>query len=469
MLRNGICCWLAVLVALLAPGCRRRTGALPSEPQDTEAKGTAVAPVERDTGVDNLSPKTSKAVLAIMADLDAFLLRLKYHGGQGDGAHESILLRVSDASGRTHPGWPGIRIAREQAGRIVDHLAVSGFFDEALDLTKVSTGPPLGSRYTIMISSGDDARYLRDWGWGQEMSKRLWALRKVLEHDAARAMDKLLKQLAEQEARDRARPKFTPRERLARAEKAFGERRYDDCLTEAKEALAAGATEMEADGAYTMMGTAYEFMGDLDAAIRMYRRGIEIAKKHHPKGSTQARLGPRIRNLEMRLRREGPREKVPAVVWGRLVDDSLQTGLSCERKSYEAGEHMELTVHVRNAGRKVSRAVADPEDPNFWKNCRPTFSPAGGGTPIVATRIGEVGESYKIRDVRFAVDERRATSLSIKKGRWNFRKLTRSRPRPGRGKSLYELPPGKYFLTVKVGGVTSGGVEIEITAKGEAD
>lgn len=94
-------------------------------------------------------------------------------------------------------------------------------------------GPPIGPCYHLFLSAGDGARYAEDLGWGPEMRVRLWALRKILEGDAARAMDKLLKQLAEQEAMERLRPKFTPRERLERAEKAFGERRWDDCLGEA--------------------------------------------------------------------------------------------------------------------------------------------------------------------------------------------------------------------------------------------
>ena len=85
-------------------------------------------------------------------------------------------------------------IDRKQAEKIIAHLLAEGFLaNSALRGGFTSYAAPKGPVCTLEAHSWNKAIYFyEDLGWGPKMVSRLDGLRKVLDGDAAKAMDVLL-------------------------------------------------------------------------------------------------------------------------------------------------------------------------------------------------------------------------------------------------------------------------------------
>jgi len=97
------------------------------------------------------------------------------------------------------PDWVFVRIDERQINAVVDFLLEDGFFARAIDLSKTTVAPIKGPACTLSVSghgAGRVAMFYEDLGWGPKILRRLGGLRKVLDGDAGKAMDKLLKGLA---------------------------------------------------------------------------------------------------------------------------------------------------------------------------------------------------------------------------------------------------------------------------------
>lgn len=150
--------------------------------------------------------KTFKVTLNAIADLTAerirslrgasgnFWLSLSYHG-PSDKAHPSLRLRTPERSPKPGPNVLDVHISRGQAGKIIDQLAADGLLARSDNTHARPRLRPTGPTYVLAISS-DKTRFEEDMGWDLEMLSRLDALRKVLDGDAPKAMDKLLARMA---------------------------------------------------------------------------------------------------------------------------------------------------------------------------------------------------------------------------------------------------------------------------------
>lgn len=126
----------------------------------------------------------------LMADLESFSLTLEYHGKQTGAPMRNLRLSTTAEEAAAPSGpWVSCRISRTvQATAIIEHLRDSGMLNPPISLP---AGSIRGPCYVLAVRAGDTA-VTKDLGWGLGMLARLDALRKVLDGDAAKAMDGLM-------------------------------------------------------------------------------------------------------------------------------------------------------------------------------------------------------------------------------------------------------------------------------------
>ncbi len=137
---------------------------------------------------------TAERVKKLKASIDSFILALRYHGPQDKPLYRSVVLSVPRADVKAMPGFDHYTISEKQAEKIIDHLADDGFLGKALDVTNAKIDPPGGPFYSMQVNVGK-MRLYKHLGWDLKMLERLDGLQKVLDGDAAKAMNKLLKPL----------------------------------------------------------------------------------------------------------------------------------------------------------------------------------------------------------------------------------------------------------------------------------
>ncbi len=136
--------------------------------------------------------KTRKAVDMLKADVDSFRLMIQFLGAPGQPFHTIELLTKRVPREETPGHWAGDAIiSKELAGRIIDHLADTGFFQRARigDVAEAARAPQWAYRLYLRGAGTSFDEVLL---WDVKMLQRLDALRKVLDGDAARLMDRLL-------------------------------------------------------------------------------------------------------------------------------------------------------------------------------------------------------------------------------------------------------------------------------------
>lgn len=136
----------------------------------------------------------------LKADVKTFMLSLDYHGKQ-DKPYYRLLLSVSQVPVMEKAPFTEVaQITKDEATAIIDHLAVDGFLDKALDGNRnKGPVPPDGPNYTLTVrveNNGNPVVYQEWLGWNLKMLERLDELRKVLGTDAVKGMDGVLARMS---------------------------------------------------------------------------------------------------------------------------------------------------------------------------------------------------------------------------------------------------------------------------------
>ena len=158
-----------------------------------------------------------KTQLAEQIDSGEFHLLLQYHAAEKDPVlaaqeepYSSIWFLRVDVVPPTavRPGWTQVMLTKPQARAIAAWLDAGGHLGVAIESNsgKYQDGLFKGPGYTLAWNHGMSFVFV-DLGWNLKTREQLQSLRKVLEGDAAKAMDGLLKQLTPQpKAWDAAAP-----------------------------------------------------------------------------------------------------------------------------------------------------------------------------------------------------------------------------------------------------------------------
>ena len=138
-----------------------------------------------------------------------FRLVLQYHGRQPWLSRylslDLFTLRPVEHWKPRHCRRAGI--SRDQAARIIDHLAAEGFLEHSVNILAVDHQRSLArANYSLTIRGPAKTILREDLGWSLEMLKRLDSLRKVLDGDAAKAMDKVVNRLRKHRKQWEAKP-----------------------------------------------------------------------------------------------------------------------------------------------------------------------------------------------------------------------------------------------------------------------
>jgi len=160
-------------------------------------------PAERTFAVafDVKPDPTPERAKQLKANLAGFSLELQYYGDQ-DKPFYAVLLQAAELEKEYPPFTEAARVTEEEASRIVDHLATEGYLALALGTAAAGLPAPLGPCYTLTVRArpaggqGPPPEFREDLGWGPVMLGRLDGLRKVLDGQAAKAMDALLGRLS---------------------------------------------------------------------------------------------------------------------------------------------------------------------------------------------------------------------------------------------------------------------------------
>jgi len=187
--------WLLVVAALGVGasgfGSRLMTGRA-SDPEQA---------IDQAAQAKEKKDKLDTAVEMLKANLDNFGLFVTFSGDDKEPYGTIELATHCSDKTKTPPHWLGCAdLGREGAAKVIEHLAASGFFDRATAIAMsdqdarvkfyTSTNKPC---YSLRVSAAyKDPQYHEILGWHLKMLQRLDALRKVLDGDAAKLMDKLL-------------------------------------------------------------------------------------------------------------------------------------------------------------------------------------------------------------------------------------------------------------------------------------
>ncbi|MDY7011124.1 MAG: protease inhibitor I42 family protein [Planctomycetota bacterium] len=149
--------------------------------------------------------RTAERVRELKDNIDSFKLTLRYHGPQNKLLYRSLVLSRISALVKSMPGFDHVTISKEQAEKVIEHLAQSGYLQRARPFTKGALELHKGPSYVLQIYILGQSFY-EDIGWGLPTLKRLDGLRKVLDGDPAKAMDKLLERLESQRKKWEKKP-----------------------------------------------------------------------------------------------------------------------------------------------------------------------------------------------------------------------------------------------------------------------
>lgn len=156
------------------------------------ASGPASGPASKP------SEKTAERAKRLRDKIDDFSLQLQYFG-QTEKPYYGLTLHVREMNveeQKTSPFQRRVQISKDQAGKIIDYLAASGYLDSAMDATLKDIKMPPGPAY-VANANVPKLELWGDLGFGQDMFKFLDGLRAVLdEKDAADNMDLLLGRLS---------------------------------------------------------------------------------------------------------------------------------------------------------------------------------------------------------------------------------------------------------------------------------
>jgi predicted secreted protein len=156
-----------------------------------EGKSAVKPPVKSPV----LSAKAAKLATLFKGSAENFTLNIRYYGEQ-DKPYYQLTIRVPGVRDRRKPFWPAAQASQTGAKKIIDHLAADGFFDRAMDVTRIRMENPTGPAYTFWLSGPKGIQLYEHIGWKMPMLKHLDALAKILDGDASKKMVLLLGRLS---------------------------------------------------------------------------------------------------------------------------------------------------------------------------------------------------------------------------------------------------------------------------------
>ena len=146
----------------------------------------------------------------LKANVEKFMISGQYFGPQ-DKEIAQLVFSVQPIAMIGNWRGPGpmprlARISKAQGVKIINHLLRSGWLDLSTNVHGVRWSQGLaGPTYTLYVTGPEKVALRRNIGWGLGMLACLDALRKVLDGEAAKAMDKVLKALKPQRKKWQAR------------------------------------------------------------------------------------------------------------------------------------------------------------------------------------------------------------------------------------------------------------------------
>ena len=144
-----------------------------------------------NAGADATAERARRLKVAV----DWFTLDLWYLGDQ-DKPFYNLTLRVPKIKGRRSPFSPAVQLTKKEALAIIDHLAKDGYLRRAGNQSLKDLKAPAGPTYGLFVRGPRGLELYEFLGWDLGMLRRLDALRKVLDGDAAKKMDLLLGRLS---------------------------------------------------------------------------------------------------------------------------------------------------------------------------------------------------------------------------------------------------------------------------------
>jgi hypothetical protein len=155
------------------------------------ARGSAVERKFRGT----LTEKAQERAKQLKANADRFELQVAPVLRNVEKPFYSLTLTVAGVPGddRNNPFVQRMQISKELAGKIIEHLLFDGFFEKATEWDTRKIHDRVSAEGYVLIARGIPNVALDEGlGWDLSMLRRLDDLRKVLDGDAAKAMDLLL-------------------------------------------------------------------------------------------------------------------------------------------------------------------------------------------------------------------------------------------------------------------------------------
>ena len=162
---------------------------------------TAVACILTAVAVADGQPakQPTERAAALKKHVGQFMLVIRYYGPKDkDKLYHSLTLRVPVVKDKRLSYWPAAQISKAQAEKIIDHLDRTGILSAAGNLNNKNFAPPKGPTYALTVTGPTHLLLYEPLGWDLKMLRRLDGLRKMLDSNAGKAMDPLLKALEPQ-------------------------------------------------------------------------------------------------------------------------------------------------------------------------------------------------------------------------------------------------------------------------------
>jgi len=158
-------------------------------------------PLPKGAELASPDPKTGAQVKQryeqLKKSLGRFTLDLRYLGDQDKPFYNLTLRGPALLLDEKRPPFsPAVQITREQAAKIIEHLASDGYLARAGNQANKDLKAPAGPTYGLFVRGPDGLELYEYLGWDLNMLRRLEALRTVLEGDAAKKMALLLGRLS---------------------------------------------------------------------------------------------------------------------------------------------------------------------------------------------------------------------------------------------------------------------------------
>lgn len=128
-------------------------------------------------------------------NLDTFQLMLLYDGQQDKPFYNLTLSVKPVRQAATNQFHPVVQIDKDQAKRIIEHLAKDGFLDQATDPRVEKKRPPTTTGYSLTVN-GQDLEWQAGLGWDLAMVRRLDNLHSILDGKAEESIKILISRLS---------------------------------------------------------------------------------------------------------------------------------------------------------------------------------------------------------------------------------------------------------------------------------